>query len=148
MSINRSRRETIEEAMTGLEPNRRALPRRLLAIGAGLASVYLVIITGQQALQAYRANQEVEAVRREIVTLRARNIELQNELVSPKLDEDIERTAREQLGLARPGEHPVVLVWPSGTRDAPPPVAVPTAVAEPNWREWLHLFVDADPPRR
>src|SRR5712692_2240831 len=97
----------------------RTLPRQLLAIGAGLVSIYLMILTGQRALDAYRANMEVEATRREIDGLRARNIELQNELVGNRGDEEIERTAREELALARPGDHPVILIWPGGSRPAP-----------------------------
>jgi cell division protein FtsB len=130
------------------ETGGRALTRRLIAVATGLASVYLVILTGQRALDAYRANQEVQAVHADIVKLRARNIELQNQLASGQIDEDIERTAREELGLTKPGDHPIILVWPPGTRPSAPAPAAATPVEEPNWREWLHLFVDPAPPRR
>ncbi|SRR6266545_4675887 len=128
--------------------NSRTFPRRMLAIGAGLASIYLVILTGQRAIDAYRANIEVEAARREIVALHARNIELQNELVGSRGDEDIERTAREELALARPGDHPVILIWPGGSRPAPAFTSISPAPPEPNWREWLGLFIDPNPVTR
>ncbi len=120
----------------------------MLAIATGLASIYLVILTGQRALDAYRANQEVEAVRQDIAALRTRNFELQSELSSSKLDEDIERTAREELGLAKPGDHPVILLWPDGARKATTAPSAAPAVPEPNWRQWLRLFVDPPPARR
>jgi cell division protein FtsB len=126
----------------------RTLPRRLIAIGTGLASIYLLILTGQRALDAYRANQEVQAVRAEIAILRARNIELQQQLASGQLDEDIERTAREELSLAKQGDHPVILMWPPGARPGPSAPGVATPLPEPNWRQWLHLFVDPPPARR
>jgi cell division protein FtsB len=132
----------------GRENARGTLTRRLVAIGAGLLSVYLVILTGQRALDAYRSNLEVEATRREIVSLRARNIELQNELVGNRGDEEIERTAREELSLARPGDHPVILIWPGGTRPQAPAPAPQAAATEPNWREWLGLFIDVNPTGR
>jgi cell division protein FtsB len=118
-----------------------ALPRRILAAGTGLAVLYLVLLTGQRALEAYRINQDVDTVRREIDTLRARNIELQAELSGGRLDEDIERIARDELGMVRPGDHPIVLVWPEGTkrRDVEPP---PAAASEPSWRTWFRLFFD------
>ena len=130
------------------ENGARALPRRLFALATGLASLYLIILTGQRALDAYRANLEVQAIRAEISTLRVRNIELQNQLASGQLDEDIERTAREELGLAKPGDHPIILVWPEGARPNPSVPASATPVAEPNWREWLHLFTDTSATRR
>src|SRR5262245_26146938 len=89
-----------------------ALPRRLLAVGTALIALYLVLLTGQRALEAYRVQQEVEGMRGEIESLRARNVALQAELSGGRLDEDIERIAREELGLARPGDKPVILVWP------------------------------------
>jgi cell division protein FtsB len=117
--------------------------RRLLAVGTGLFVLYLVLLTGQRALDAYRVNQEVEAVRREIDALRSRNAELLMDLSSGRLDEDIERIARQELGMVRPGEQPVTLIWPEGT---PKPQTegsnAQPQVAEPNWRTWLRLFVD------
>jgi len=127
---------------------RRSFPRRLLAIGAALLSFYVIALTGQRAIDAYRANMEVEATRREIASLRAHNIELQNELVGTRGDEEIERTAREELSLSQPGDHPVILNWPGGAPPAPAVAAAPRPAAEPNWREWVRLFVDDPPPVR
>jgi len=119
-----------------------ALPRKLLAAGTGLAVLYLVLLTGQRAIEAYRANQEVDAARRDIDALRARNIELQAELSSGRLDEDGERIARNELGLAQPGDHPVVLMWPDGNAKKSSELAAAKSSSEPNWRTWLRLFFD------
>jgi len=118
------------------------LPRKILAAGTGLAVLYLVLLTGQRALEAYRINQEVDAVRRDIDALRVRNIDLQAELSSGRLDEDVERIARDELGMVKPGDQPVVLVWPDGNtrRGAEPPAA--RSSPEPSWRTWLRLFFD------
>ena len=49
----------------------------------------------------------------------------------------------EELGLVRPGDKPVILVWPDrAERTAPAPVVAPAERA-PNWRGWFRLFVDA-----
>ena len=121
----------------------RSFARRLLAVGTGLAVLYLVLLTGQRALDAYRANQEVETMRREIDALRSRNAELQVELSSGRLDEDIERIAREELRMFRPGEQPVTLIWPGGRLRGQTDSEAPAQPPEPNWRSWLRLFVDA-----
>jgi hypothetical protein len=50
--------------------------------------------------------------------------------------------AREELGLARPGDHPVILLWPeprSSTSSVPP-----DARPQPHWMGWLRLFADLD----
>jgi cell division protein FtsB len=122
--------------------NSHALPRKILAAGTGLAVLYLVLLTGQRALEAYRINQDVDAVRRDIEALRARNIALQAELSSGRMDEDVERIARDELGMVRPGDHPVVLVWPDGSTRRSAEAAEPRPLAEPSWRTWLRLFFD------
>lgn len=119
-----------------------AAPRRVLAVVVGVAALYLVLVIGQRAVDAYRANREIEAVREEIASLRARNLMLQAELSSSRFDDDIERIAREELGLIKPGDKPLVLIWPP----TGPPVDEGAAPAgtnvQPNWQAWLRRFVD------
>lgn len=127
--------------VTGMPLSR--LPRRVIAVGTGLFAVYLVVLTGQRALDAYRVRQELDGVRGEIASLRNRNLDLQAQLSSPRLDEEIERVARQELGLVRRGDQPVVLIWPSGgptpsDLGSRPVIGSP----EPNWRQWLRLFFD------
>lgn len=122
--------------------NSHALPRKLLAAGTGLAVLYLVLLTGQRALEAYRVNQEVDAVRRDIGSQRTRNIQLQAELSSTRLDEDIERIARDELNMVKPGDQPIVLVWPDGNVKRNGESATARAAPEPHWRTWLRLFFD------
>jgi hypothetical protein len=119
--------------------------RRLVAIGVTLIAVYLVLLTSQRALDAYRLRRESETIRHDIVNLRTRNVELQRELSSERRDFEIERIAREQLGYARPGDHPIVLIWAEDPRAATPVPATARDHARPHWQEWLELFVDADP---
>jgi cell division protein FtsB len=118
------------------------LPRKLLAAGTGLAVLYLVLLTGQRALEAYRVNQEVDAVRRDIEAQRSRNIQLQAELSSARLDEDIERIARDELNMVKPGDQPVVLVWPDGNGRLGTQPAANRPAPEAGWRTWLRLFFD------
>jgi cell division protein FtsL len=118
------------------------LPRKVLAAGTGLAVLYLVLLTGQRALEAYRVNQEVDTVRRDIDAQRARNIQLQAELSSSRLDEDIERIARDELNMVKPGDQSVVLVWPDGNVRRGSEAGAGRPVAEPAWRTWLRLFFD------
>ncbi|MPZ14042.1 MAG: hypothetical protein GEU73_06395 [Chloroflexi bacterium] len=126
-----------------MERDRRFLHRRVITTSVALAALYLVLLTGERALDAYRINQEVESVRQEIAALQERNRVLEAELAASRADGGVERVARSDLGLVKPGDHPIVIEWPSGGRDGAGNVD-PSALSgqEPNWSSWLRLFVD------
>jgi cell division protein FtsL len=111
--------------------------------------LYALVATGQRALDNYRLNQQTEALQAEVAALRAENIQLQADIEQARTDTAIETIAREQLGLIKPGDRPVVLVSSasSSSSPAPPgPAAAPTpapapAPAAPAWRQWWdYLF--------
>lgn len=116
--------------------------QRLIAICAAILVLYLAVLSGQRALDGYRARQQVAVAAQEIESLRGENLTLQAELNTALQDAEIERVARNELGLVRAGDHPVVLIWP----DSGPPMVGPrtqgTIAPQARWREWLHLFFD------
>lgn len=132
--------------------DRGLLPRRMIAILTGLAALYLLLVIGQRAMDAYRINQEIDTIRREVVSLQTHNLELQAELSSARADEEIERIAREELGYVRPGDRPLILLWPDGrppsSQNASAAATARGPAPEPNWRSWLRLFADLDSPYR
>jgi cell division protein DivIC len=118
------------------------LALRLAAVLAVPVVLYALIATGQKALDNYRLNQEADALRAEVIALRADNIALQTQLELARSDVAIEDIAREQLGLIKPGDHPLALV--GGSESAAPRQTVPPVQAEseapPPWRQWFNLF--------
>ncbi|TME90947.1 MAG: septum formation initiator family protein [Chloroflexi bacterium] len=72
--------------------------------------LYALVATGQKAVDNYRLNREADGLRAEIMALRSDNIQLQKQIEQARTDTAIETIAREQLGLIRPGDHPLVLV--------------------------------------
>jgi cell division protein FtsL len=106
--------------------------------------LYALVATGQKALANYRLNQETEALQAEVVGLRAENLQLQLAIERARTDTAIETIAREQLGLVKPGDHPVVLISPTtaGTSAGTPaessqPARPPTPTSSPPvWRQW------------
>jgi cell division protein FtsB len=106
--------------------------------------LYALVATGQKALDNYRLNRETEALRAEVLGLRAENIQLQQDIERARTDTAIETIAREQLGLIKPGDHPIVVSAESSQTAAyPAPSAnplTPTPVPPP-WRQWWdYLF--------
>jgi cell division protein FtsB len=119
------------------------LALRLAAVLAVPVVLYALVATGQKALDNYRLNQEAETLRAEVVALRADNIDLQKQIELARGDAAIEAIARTQLGLVKPGDHPIVVASdpPSAvTPERQPPPASPAVEAPPPWRQWFNLF--------
>jgi hypothetical protein len=106
-------------------------------VATGLVTIYVILLTGQRALEAYRMRQQVEGVRLEIARLQGQNLAYQAELSGGKADEEIERIARQELGLVKPGDHPMALIWPTVQPSIAQSEPPPTPSAEPAWRALL-----------
>ncbi|MBI3975857.1 MAG: cell division protein FtsL [Armatimonadetes bacterium] len=99
-------------------PRTPRLPRwvvPLLLIGAALLTLNAF---GATYLATYRLHREADRLSREAGALRRENAQLREEIRRLHTPQYIERLAREQLGLVRPGEIPIILVRPTPT---PPP---------------------------
>ena len=89
-------------------------------IGPGLLMVFVVPLLvygaysiGDRWYQNYILTRQEESIRVEVLQLREENLRLQKEeLNKAKSDSGIEKTAREQLGLIRPGDTAIQLVGP------------------------------------
>lgn len=110
----------------------------------------MLVMIGGKAVQGYEMRQEARAIQQRIEQLKQENRRLSRELDYLKSDEYIEKVAREELGLVRPGDVPVVIVPPDGQRvqstlPIPTPTPSPTPSPErrsiPNWQRWLALFM-------
>ncbi len=119
-------------------------PRRVIAVCAGGLVLYLAVLSGQRALDGYRARQQVVAAVQEIENLRQQNMELQFELQQTLQPSEIETMARTELGFVRPGDHPIVMLWPEGKPPTESPRATTSTAGAPRWRSWLRLFADLD----
>jgi cell division protein FtsL len=118
------------------------LALRLAAVLAVPLLLYALVMTGQKAVENYQLNQQADALRGQIAGLRAQNVQLQQQIEQARTDAAIETIAREQLGLIKPGDHPLVLIADGSTPSAAPVAAQPAAAAapEPTWRQWWNYF--------
>ena len=119
-----------------------------LVIAGGV--IFVLVMIGGKAVQGYEMRQEARAIQQRIEQLKQENRRLSRELDYLKSDEYIEKVAREELGLVRPGDVPVVMVPPDGQRaqstlPTPSPTPAPTPSPErrsiPIWQRWLALFM-------
>jgi len=103
-------------------------------------AIYFGLATAGKALQTYRYQQQEHRLRQEVGEMEARYqalAELKGYLES---DAYLERAAREELGLVKPGETEVVIIAPSPASSGE---RVPTPEGEnprPPWRQWWDFF--------
>jgi cell division protein FtsB len=102
--------------------------------------LYALYVTGLQALDNYRLNRQADALRIEVRQLRNENLGLQDALVQARSDTAIETSAREQLGLVKPGEHAVVLLPAAGRPGADPASGRHPAGEPPPFQQWWRVF--------
>jgi cell division protein FtsB len=111
-------------------------------LGPGLIFLFVVPLLvygaysiGDRWYQNYILTQQEEAIRADVMRLRDENIRLQHELVVARSDAGIEKIARIQLGLVRPGDTALQIVGPSGgtasSVQAPTPPDAEAASTQP-----------------
>jgi len=122
-------------------------------LGPGLIFLFVVPLLvygaysiGDRWYQNFILTQQEEAIRADVTRLREENVRLQHELVVARSDAGIEKIAREQLGLVRPGDTALQIVGPGGATansvqapTAPDSAAAPTQPARerPGWLKFL-----------
>jgi cell division protein FtsB len=107
-----------------------------------LACVLLLIQTAQRAVASYQMTRDVEAARKELAEMKQRNVELQAQINKYRSDAYVEKVAREELNMVRPGDVPVIVLAPTPEATpvgTPRPTATPV-VSVP--QQWLRHFVD------
>ena len=112
----------------------------LLALFVLPALAYGIYSVGDRWYQNYVLGQEESALRADVQRLRETNLRLQAELVAARSDSAVEKTAREQLGLIKPGDQALQIVGPPAAaareptiRRDPPPVERTISVEKPAW---------------
>lgn len=118
-------------------------PRGRLALALGVPILAFFLVTSaSRLLEGQNLARQADEVRQEVAALESRNGELQRQLQYLRSNEYIERIAREELDLVKPGETAIVIVTPQDqerartggvTEPAPPP-------APPNWQRWRDYF--------
>ena len=102
--------------------------------------LYGLYATGVKALDHYQLIQQSEDLQDQVQRLRRENLDLQVSLNEARTDTAVERIAREELGLIKPGDQPVALLSPAGQR-ATNLRATPTAPPDlPPLQQWWNLF--------
>ncbi len=112
-----------------------------LAIAGLVAFIGLVAFSfSGLVLNGYRLNQQAEALRQEIQELKVQNEQLQKEATFLESAEGLEKMAREELGLVKPGEVAIITI-PSKTEEkTDQSLSESRKRGVPNWQRWWDIF--------
>ena len=116
--------------------SRRTVPRWIVSLAVFGVVVVLAVVFGSAHWETYQLRREAGRLARERDDLRSQNIQLREEIRLLNTPEYVERIAREQLGLVKPGEVAVILVAPSPAPVAPVVSGSGSKPAEPLPDPW------------
>ncbi len=126
-----------------------SLTGQLAAVLVTTIAVYILLAFLGRALENYRLEQRALAVKQEIKALEDQNKELKELVAYMSSDAYVEKVAREELLLAKPGETvllpvPVTKPLTPSPADTPRPSPTyetnPASSPEPRWTRWWRLF--------
>jgi cell division protein FtsB len=80
--------------------------------------IYAAVSIGGRWLQTRGLVADAEALQDEVIQARSENQRLQTAIALARSDQAIESAAREELGLIKPGDTPVLLLAPTATATA------------------------------
>ncbi len=109
-------------------------------IAAFTVFIYLMFSIGGRTIQLYGLKAEAETLRKEIATLEQENKHLLSRKQIVTSDTYIEKIAREELGMSRPGEQPVIIVSDNDQASKMEDSIVEVQDPRPYWRQWWDLF--------
>ena len=114
--------------------------------------LFLVIDFGRRTTAGYYVSQTEKRLEAEIEALLDEQERLKERRDYVQTDAYVEKWAREQAHMVRPGDHRLIVLTPSasaGSRPLQPAALSPDALAAPqpvpNWHHWWRLFWDTEP---
>lgn len=118
---------------------------RLVIAFVLLIGAYFVVAFGEQAWKARQLQAEVAERQSAVAQMQSQKQSLQAQLNQYSSDQYlayVERTARRDLNLSRPGETVLLVRWKDAVTATPATqtAATPHPHTEANWSKWLSLF--------
>ncbi|HLT18029.1 MAG TPA: septum formation initiator family protein [Thermomicrobiales bacterium] len=112
-----------------------------------VACVYFLVTFATQAWRANRLEAEIAGQRAAIADIRRENAALATQaamLNSPAYAGYVERVARRDLGLARPGETVLLVPRQQAAVPTPAPTEQPQPDERQNWQRWIDAILDPE----
>jgi cell division protein FtsB len=120
-------------------------------------TLFLIVDFGRRTTVGYYVSQTEKRLDAEIEALLERQAALKKRLEYVKTDEYVERWAREQGHMVRPGDRWLIVITPEPSVPQPEQPFAPALPSDaspaqraaqragPNWHHWWRLFWDSEP---
>ena len=122
---------------------------QFIAIIVLTAVIFLIIDFSRRTTTGYYVSQAEKDLKAGIEAELALNKELVARRDEVRSDPYVERWAREEAHMVRPGDRPLILLAPDAVEDKPDApqaqTALPPEPSRPNWHQWWSLFLDTEP---
>lgn len=115
-----------------------------------ILAVVVLVVVGASGIFPFRQiiaqNRSVDLAQEQLDALTQENRRLEQEIAALQSPQEVERMAREQFGLVRPGEIAYVAVVPDGDASTSDPPSSPTAFerSTPWWRSLWNFLTGSD----
>jgi len=121
-------------------PGKKPPVSRLWLVLVIAAGILVLGDLNQRMADARRLEQDAGILQAEVASLQAENEALQTQVAGATSEAAVERWARSEGKMVRPGEVLVFPMAPTGTRLAPVPTPTPEQALPSNWEVWWALF--------
>ena len=113
--------------------------KALAALGL-IILAYMVLDMNHRVAELVRITGERDAMATSVFEVKQTQAFLESEIAFANSDAAVEKWAREDAFMARPGEHPVIMLADPNFTPAPTPPPVVEKVVLENWQIWGELF--------
>ncbi len=110
---------------------------RLVRLGIIVVCLYLIVTTAASLVDLWRAGDKLTSREENLAALQAEGRDLQRQKNEVESGNYLERIARDELGMSKPGEQ--VLIIPQDLLAVGEQTATPDAT--PNWQKWVRLLL-------
>lgn len=113
--------------------------KALAALGL-IILAYMVLDINHRVAELVRITAERDMMATSVFEVKETQAFLESEIAFANSDAAVEAWAREDAFMARPGEHPVIMLPDPNFTPVPTPIPVAEKVVLENWQIWGELF--------
>lgn len=113
--------------------------QRLARLSVFIFSLLLSVALANTVYHTWKKRDFLRAREAQLAAEIAKNDRLTKQFTVSQTDEFVEKVARDELGLSKPGETVVIIGSPAANRASSPSGELVNSDS-PNWRQWWGLF--------
>ncbi len=114
--------------------------KKALAVLGLIFIAYLLLDLNHRVEEYLRLSAERDTMATQVLIVKNTEQALQTQIAYANSDAAVEKWAREEAFMARPGDHPVVMLPDKNFTPQPTPEVIATPQAYQNWEVWAAVF--------